>query len=137
MYCIFPVFCLCPFCILPVSCLYFSTSCCISQILSSIGSQISECWLCVCIAAASPTHHSGIAVALLLLSRIAIVESHRGRSVSFARCRRLDDFIGISLQSFSSGLWAERRCRHLSKARSNCCESMHWRNQTGRTAASR
>ena len=78
---------------------------------------------------ASMKLHARIAVASRSHCRgcIAVAESHRGRSASFAKCRRLDDFIGISSHSFSSGLWAERWWRDLSKARSNCYDSMHWR----------
>ncbi len=113
-----------------VSCLYFFASCCIFQ-FDQVTDQwmLLLSWLRVCIDAAPRTHRGRIAVASRSHCRgcIAVAESHRGRSASSAKCRRLDDFIGISSHSFSSGLWAERQWRHLSKARSNCCGSMHWR----------
>ncbi len=113
------VSCLYLACILPsffCSVLYFSVRSCHRSV--NAGCAFASLQHHQRIAAASSTHRGRIVVAFRShRRRITVAESHRGRSASFAKCRRLEDFIGISSHSFSSGLWAKRRLRHFKACR--------------------
>ncbi len=103
-----PVSCLYLACIWPVSCLYFFAPCCIFLFY-----QATDLWML-----AVPLHRCSITNASQShRCRIAVAGSHHSCSASFAKCRLLDDLIGISRHSFSSGLWAEQRWQHFKACR--------------------